>query len=809
VIAAMARRYLIIGDGAAGMTAAQTIRLSDPAGEILIVADDPNPAYYRASLTNYLLGELCEEHLWAVPPTVYSEMRIARRHARVAAVDAGRSQVWLTSGGPPFMYDALVVASGSRARHPSFQGADLPGIGTMRTLQDVRWVMDLIKLQGLRSSVVIGGGPLGLEWAFAMKERGVAVALMARDTVLMAGALDAVASDLLIARVRRGGIDLRLGDEIVAASPGPQGRVGAVHTKLGQTIPCELVAGAIGVICNTEFLQGSGIPVGKRGGVIVDNQMRTSIRNVFACGDVAEIGGQVDQKWEPARVQGRIAGANAAGGSLTFEPGVPYFATRLFDLDYASAGEVVARDASYEEIAENTRKTGRIAYRKVILKDGKLVGALMVGEREERVRMRGRQYQRLIEAKLDVSGIKGSLLDPGFDLNGWLRTKEIVARPMPAGAAARGGPHVPSGAAIKGTQAINLAQLAAMTQSAGGGGDAKAGAPAGGQIKGTQAINLAGLAAAMNQKQPPPPAPPPPGPPPPYVAGSPAGQQYIPAGPPGQYGPPAHAMGAPHPGQAPNMPVAAAGAPDPGTMLSIGLRMPSHLIAAQAKASGPAAYLEGGGRRWDVSAAVVSIGRDPSCPVVISDPGVSHVHAQITRYGQDLFLRDLGSRNGTAVNGVSITVPHLLRDGDTIVIGRFTLVFRSAQPAAGPARPQLGISAFYGSNAGHSASAVQPVLTVQSGQSFGLSFAVQGTSMSVGRDPACTIRLDDMTVSRQHAMLTFNNNAWYVSDMQSTSGTRKNGERLPPGQYVPVALGDLIQFGETVFRFETRPIASG
>jgi NADPH-dependent 2,4-dienoyl-CoA reductase/sulfur reductase-like enzyme/pSer/pThr/pTyr-binding forkhead associated (FHA) protein len=801
VIAAMARRYLIIGDGAAGMTAAQTIRLSDPAGEILIVADDPNPAYYRASLTNYLLGELCEEHLWAVPPTVYSEMRIARRHARVAAVDAGRSQVWLTSGGPPFTYDALVIAAGSRARHPSFQGADLPGIGTMRTLQDVRWVMDLIKLQGLRSAVVIGGGPLGLEWAFAMKERGVAVALMVRDTVLMAGALDAVASDLLIARIRRGGIDLRLGDEVVAASPGPQGRLGAVHTKLGQTIPCELVAAAIGVICNTEFLQGSGITIGKRGGVVVDNRMRTSVGNVFACGDVAEVFGQVDQKWEPARVQGRIAGANAAGGSLTFDPGVPYFATRLFDLDYASAGEVVARDASYEEIAESTRKTGRIAYRKVILKDGKLVGALMVGEREERVRMRGRQYQRLIESKLDVSAMKGSLLDPGFDLNGWLRTKEIVARPSPAGAAARGGPHVPSGAAIKGTQAINLAQLAAMAQSAGGGGDAKAGAPAGGQIKGTQAINLAGLAAAMNQKQAPPP-----GPPPPYVAmaASPAGPAH--AGPPGSYSPPMQAMGAPPP--AAHMPHQAAGAPDPGSMLSIGLRMPSHYIA-QASASGPAAYLESAGRRWDVRAAVVSIGRDPSCPVVISDPGVSHVHAQITRYGQDLFLRDLGSRNGTAVNGVSITVPHLLRDGDTIVIGRISLVFRSAQPSAGPARPQLGIAAFYGSNVGHSASAVQPVLTVQSGQSFGLSFAVQGTSMSVGRDPACTIRLDDMTVSRQHAMLTFNNNAWYVSDMQSTSGTRKNGERLPPGQYVPVALGDLIQFGETVFRFETRPIAAG
>src|SRR5882672_9884839 len=125
-----AKRYLIIGDGAAGTSAAQRIRQVDPGGLIAIYSDDPHPAYFRAALTNYLLGELTEEQLWAVPPHFYQEYQVHRALARVAAVDAQRGLVYLASGGQPIPYDALLVASGSRARPPPFQGGDLPGVMT-------------------------------------------------------------------------------------------------------------------------------------------------------------------------------------------------------------------------------------------------------------------------------------------------------------------------------------------------------------------------------------------------------------------------------------------------------------------------------------------------------------------------------------------------------------------------------------------------------------------------------------------------------------------------------------------------------
>src|SRR4026209_1126451 len=117
------KRYLVLGDGAAGMTAAQTLRYADRTAAIAVVSDDPNPAYFRAALTNYLLGELREEQIWAVPPWFYDEQSIHRALVRVGKGDPARSLVWLAQGGRPIAYDALVIASGSRARPPSFDGA--------------------------------------------------------------------------------------------------------------------------------------------------------------------------------------------------------------------------------------------------------------------------------------------------------------------------------------------------------------------------------------------------------------------------------------------------------------------------------------------------------------------------------------------------------------------------------------------------------------------------------------------------------------------------------------------------------------
>ena len=112
------KRYIIIGDGAAGTTAAQALRAADKGATIAILSDDPHAAYFRSALTNYLLGELREEQIWAVPPSFYDEQALHRALVRVAKVDTQRSLLWLAQGGRPIGYDSLILACGARARPP-------------------------------------------------------------------------------------------------------------------------------------------------------------------------------------------------------------------------------------------------------------------------------------------------------------------------------------------------------------------------------------------------------------------------------------------------------------------------------------------------------------------------------------------------------------------------------------------------------------------------------------------------------------------------------------------------------------------
>ncbi len=163
------KRYLIVGDGAAGLTAAAEIRRRDADAAIGVFCDDPNPGYFRAALTNFLLGELREDQLWAVAPDFYVSRQIERVFTRVLRVDPQKREVWCSGNPAPLGYDALLVATGARARPPGFPGSHLPGVLTLRTIQDARRVVDTLR-GNVRRAVVLGGGALGLEWTHALLE---------------------------------------------------------------------------------------------------------------------------------------------------------------------------------------------------------------------------------------------------------------------------------------------------------------------------------------------------------------------------------------------------------------------------------------------------------------------------------------------------------------------------------------------------------------------------------------------------------------------------------------------------------------
>ena len=195
-------KHVIIGDGAAGIAAATVIREQDPIAEIEIISDDPNAAYYRAALTNYLIGELTENQIWSVPPNFFADLKIRRTHGRVLKILPTRNEIVVSGAASNTHYDSLLIAAGARARELQFPGVELKGVMTMRTMRDIRRVLDTVLDGSVRNSLIVGGGPLGLEWAQGLREKGVQVTLMLRRNKIMAGVLDDTGSDLVLARLK-------------------------------------------------------------------------------------------------------------------------------------------------------------------------------------------------------------------------------------------------------------------------------------------------------------------------------------------------------------------------------------------------------------------------------------------------------------------------------------------------------------------------------------------------------------------------------------------------------------------------------
>jgi pSer/pThr/pTyr-binding forkhead associated (FHA) protein/NADPH-dependent 2,4-dienoyl-CoA reductase/sulfur reductase-like enzyme len=826
--------YAIIGDGAAGTTAAFYIRRHDPNGRIRIYSDESTPAYYRAALTNYLMGELRAEQLFAVPPNFYDEFKVDRVLTRVTGLDTNASHIEL-SDGQRAAYDRLLIAAGSRARTPSFPGAELAGVMTMRTMQDARFIMDQVSSGHLRRAVIVGGGILGLELVAGLRARNIDVTYVIRGSHFMPGVLDRLASDLVIARCRLFGVDVRLEEEIGEAYGDHMGYFQAVRLKnSGETLESQLLAVAIGILPNVEFLEGSGIRVNR--GIPVDERMRTNVENVFAGGDIAEVIDPRTNKskllglWEPARHHGRTAGINMTGGGERWRVPTSYNATRLYDLDLAAVGDSVEEEG--DEVLLDFPQTGRtISYRKLVLRDDRLVGALLLAERKEKVRQRGQRYRKLIDLGVDVSSIRELLLDPHFDLNTWMSSLQEEAAPPGPGKARPAGKVKADMSRILGREEVAAAMASV--------GPSVAPAPSAPPA----ASGRRGLSSLMRT---------------PDIHGRGRSQQSLsqpPAAPVGSGIAEAavtlrladgtlHEVGEsltlgrnPDNGlvlndpqvsgnhaairrQADGVLIADVGSRN-GTFvnespvkapqalqhndiirvgnseLTFGLQvmaprdqtgpagLPDEPLERPPADTGVTARLTWDGHEFDVSEDVFQIGRDDQdAKVHLDDPAASWLHAEVTRHGDALYLRDLGSRNGTYVNGELVAVPHPLADGDVIHIGGTDLIFHSATRAA--AQPVAPRPSSIRSGSG---------LLGTGGRLLGVWFAIKGGSVTVGRDPSCDVTINDLTVSRRHAELRRDGDQWRITDLGSTNGTEVRGEAVPHGSWVTVAAGDEIKLG--------------
>lgn len=785
-------RHIIVGDGAAGTTAAYYIRTADKSASITIVSDDPNSAYYRAALTNYLLGELQESQLFAVPPDFYIENSIDRILARVSSVDTKNNRITLADDRQ-IEYDQLLIASGSRPNTPTFPGAELSGVMTMRTLQDVRTVVDGIRAGRVKHAVVVGGGPLGIEWVQGLMHDKVHVTYLLRGDMFFDRALDRTASDLVISRLRAEGVDVRTNEEIDQAVAGRDGHLRAVHLKnANQTIDCQLAGTAIGIRPNIEFLQDSGIELAKdekRGtllGVSVDKHMRTNIPNVYAGGDVIH---RTLGLWEPARLQGRIAGRNMAGGEESYNAGEHYFATRLYDLDFASVGSIDDKPGD-KVLVDFPRGSGRIAYRKLVIRENRLVGALMLGQRKENARKYGLHYKQLIERKLDIAAIADRLLDSSFDLPNWIESLNIGQQIKTAqGILATSS--LPSAAKVRKTDLIDVSNTFASKPPKA----PRATLQVDGRvfpIEGKISIGRKPENQIVIDE--------------PLVSGKHAvieldGIAYVITDHNSTNGTFIN-----------DAPITGRKMLQNGDIIQIGntdlhftiqfegqktSSLPEEITLEQPPPKpAPFGYIDYNGKRTEIKLETITLGRDPEASILVDHPTVSFMHAQISLHGNHHYLRDLGSRNGTFVNEDLVVTPVILKNNDSIRIGGAVLKFstNAGTEIIPPASPKQVKTEFIEKE---SDSELLGRLITYSGATIGLNFALKPPTVTLGRDPESNdIALPNQTVSRNHVRFDWRKNKWHITDLGSGNGTRINGKEIKPNIETPLEPKDEVQFGD-------------
>jgi NADPH-dependent 2,4-dienoyl-CoA reductase/sulfur reductase-like enzyme len=371
----MARRLVIIGGDAAGMSAAAQARRMASSGELEIVAFERGSyTSYAACGLPYLVGGLVEtpDRLVARTPEQHraSGIDVRIRH-EVTAIDIEASTVTarnLDTGRQDITrYDELLIGTGARGIVPRWPGIDAEGILQLRTLDDAAQVERRLDA-GARRAVVVGAGYIGLEVAEGLLERGLEVTVIERLDAPMGAVLDADMAGGIADAMRAAGIDLRLGTAVTGFTT-IDGRVATVETSAGP-VAADLVVIGLGVRPDVELARAAGIGVGEAGGIVVDDHLRTGTPHVWAAGDCVESRHRITGRsvvvalGTHANKQGRIAGTNLAGGDATFGGVIGTAITKFRDVQISRTGltEQEAEAAGIAAIGVTTEASSRAHY---------------------------------------------------------------------------------------------------------------------------------------------------------------------------------------------------------------------------------------------------------------------------------------------------------------------------------------------------------------------------------------------------------------------------------------------------------------
>ena len=374
-------RFVIVGNGIAGISAAHAIRMISSDALITIVSDEAEPAYSACVLADYIGGELSRENVIIKNFSEYSRDRISLLSSqKVVGMSVEDKRVILEKESLP--YDKLIIATGSKPVIPPGITLDKSGIFTFKSLKDA----DKISRWKGHVAVVVGSGPIGLEAGMALKRKGYQVVILELLSHVLPRVFDEHPAAIIKSLLDQRGIEVLEREKLVEIM-GRDSVSGITTDK--RTIPCDTVVLATGMKPRGSWVIGK-VDIGKHGGILVSDTMATSLPDVFACGDCVDAKDLVTGRpapsmlWHNARRQGEVAGYNAAGVSVQYDGSLNVTGVTIFGTQAVSIGIGSSDSLSGLEVIERKREG---AYQRVLLQNSEVVGAQSVNWSEDMGRL--------------------------------------------------------------------------------------------------------------------------------------------------------------------------------------------------------------------------------------------------------------------------------------------------------------------------------------------------------------------------------------------------------------------------------------
>jgi len=418
-------RYVIVGMGVSGISAAATLRATDPSADISIVCDDPFSYYSRPGLAYYLTGEIPENQLYPFDQKDWKALNVNHVKGHATGLNRKAHSVEIQDSHP-VKYDRLLLATGAASVPLRVPGENLKGVVKLDSLEDARQIVALASRA--KTAVVVGGGVTSLELIEGMVRRGVKVHYFLRGDRYWANVLDEAESHIIENRLNHEGVRLRFQTEI-AEILGRKGKVSGVMTKKGERVPCDIVGACIGVRPRQELALSAGLNVDR--GILANEYLQTDDPDIFTAGDCAQVFDPqskhsiVDSLWTPGRLQGRTAAWNMAGRKQAYLRKMDVNVLRLAGIMLSVIGSVGSgRDEDLVSVARGSSETwqqpangiakesgNEINRLRLMVGERTLLGGIVLGDQKPSIPL-----QEMVERQIDITPIRPRLMEAGSAL---------------------------------------------------------------------------------------------------------------------------------------------------------------------------------------------------------------------------------------------------------------------------------------------------------------------------------------------------------------------------------------------------------